>query len=144
MNRPANSSIPHPGTELYDVARDEIVNEPSVPAPDVAGPKPGLLKRLVRRFSVLGLIGLVMVVFWLTIAVIGPWIAPYKSGALSSMDVFAGSSHAFPLGTDYLGRDMLSRILYGTRYTVGLALAAALLASLIGTFFGLVAAVSGR
>jgi peptide/nickel transport system permease protein len=86
----------------------------------------------------------VMVVFWLTIAVIGPWIAPYKSGALSSMDVFAGSSHAFPLGTDYLGRDMLSRILYGTRYTVGLALAAALLASLIGTFFGLVAAVSGR
>ncbi len=39
---------------------------------------------------------------------------------------------------------MLSRILYGTRYTVGLALAAAVLASLIGTFFGLLAAVSGR
>jgi peptide/nickel transport system permease protein len=60
------------------------------------------------------------------------------------MDVFGGSSHAFPLGTDYLGRDMLSRILYGTRYTVGLAFMAAVLASVIGTFFGLVAAVSGR
>ena len=144
MNRPANSSIHHPGNELYDMGLDEIVNEPAVPEPELAGPKPGVLKRLHRRFSVLGLIGLVLVVFWMVIAVIGPWIAPYKSGALSSVDVFAGSSHAFLLGTDYLGRDMLSRILYGTRYTVGLALAAALMASLIGTFFGLIAAVSGR
>jgi peptide/nickel transport system permease protein len=50
----------------------------------------------------------------------------------------------FPLGSDYLGRDMLSRILYGTRFTVGLALAAALLASAAGTALGLFAAVSGR
>ena len=106
MNRPANSSIHHPGNELYDMGLDEIVNEPAVPEPELVGPKPGLLKRLHRRFSVLGLIGLVLVAFWMVIAVIGPWIAPYKSGALSSVDVFAGSSHAFLLGTDYLGRDM--------------------------------------
>ena len=65
-------------------------------------------------------------------------------GAVVDMDVFGDFSRPFPLGTDYLGRDMLSRILYGARYTVGVALAAALLASGIGTLSGLLAAVCGR
>ena len=71
MNRPANSSIHHPGTELYDMGLDEVVNDLAVPEPEpeLAGPRPGVLKRLHRRFSVLGLIGLVMVVFWLTIEI---------------------------------------------------------------------------
>ena len=42
-------------------------------------------------------------------------------------------SAAYPFGTDYLGRDMLSRILVGARFTVGLALVAAVLASTLGT-----------
>ena len=67
----------------------------------------------------LGLIGLVIVVFWLVVAFIGPLVAPYKGGALTSTEIFGSYSAAYPLGTDYLGRDMLSRILYGTRYTVG-------------------------
>jgi peptide/nickel transport system permease protein len=138
MNRPAQTHLPHDTTELYE----EPVSD--APAVEAVVKKQGLLARLVRRFSVLGLTGLVIVLFWMIIAVIGPSIAPYKAGALSSMDVFGTASRAFPLGTDYLGRDMLSRILYGTRYTVGLALMAAVLASVIGTFFGLVAAVSGR
>jgi peptide/nickel transport system permease protein len=103
-----------------------------------------VLKRLVHRFSVLGLIGLVLVTFWLIVAFIGPLVAPYKGGTLTSTEIFGRYSAAYPLGTDYLGRDMLSRILYGARYTMGLALAAAVLASLIGTFFGLLAAVSVR
>lgn len=143
MSQPTNPHhVPHAGTELYDVRRDEVVVEP---APvEVAPQKHGVLKRLVHRFSVLGLIGLLMVVFWLLVAFIGPLVAPYKGGALTSTEIFGRYSAAYPLGTDYLGRDMLSRILYGTRYTVGLALAAAVLASVIGTFFGLLAAVSGR
>lgn len=48
-----------------------------------------------------------------------------------------------PFGTDYLGRDMLSRVLFGARFTVGLALAAALAASITGTALGLTAAVAG-
>lgn len=134
--------IPHAGTELYDVCRDEIVVEPA-PA-ETATPQAGVLKRLVHRFSVLGLIGLLLVAFWLVVAFIGPLVAPYKGGTLTSTEIFGRYSAAYPLGTDYLGRDMLSRILYGARYTVGLALAAAVLASVIGTFFGLLAAVSGR
>jgi len=145
MSQPTNPHvphIPHAGTELYDIDAGEPAVEP--PVVEAAALKQGVFKRLVHRFSVLGLIGLVMVAFWLIVAFIGPLVAPYKGGALTSTEIFGSYSAAYPLGTDYLGRDMLSRILYGARYTVGLALAAAILASVIGTFFGLLAAVSGR
>ncbi|MDR7005588.1 peptide/nickel transport system permease protein [Paraburkholderia strydomiana] len=142
MSRPTNPHVPHAGTELYDVSRDELVAE--TPPVEVVSAKQNVLQRLVQRFSVLGLLGLLMVLFWLLVAFVGPLVAPYKGGALTSTEIFGRYSAAYPLGTDYLGRDMLSRILYGARYTVGLALAAALLASVIGTFFGLLAAVSGK
>ena len=145
MSQPTNPHVPHvphASTELYDLGVDEPVIE--TPVVETAALKQGVLKRLVHRFSVLGLIGLVLVTFWLTVAFIGPLVAPYNGGTLTSTEIFGSYSTAYPLGTDYLGRDMLSRILYGARYTVGLALAAAVLASLIGTFFGLLAAVSTR
>ncbi|HEV7444776.1 MAG TPA: ABC transporter permease [Steroidobacteraceae bacterium] len=90
------------------------------------------------------MIGLSVVTFWLLIALLGPLIAPHGVGAIVADDAFAPMTAQFPLGSDYLGRDVLSRILYGARYTVGLALAAALLASTAGTALGLFAAVSGR
>ncbi|WP_250517314.1 ABC transporter permease [Caballeronia sp. INDeC2] len=136
MNRNVSS---HATTVLYE--------QPPADAPQEQAPvvvKRSVRKRLVDRFSVLGLIGLFIVVFWLAVAFIGPVIAPYKGGAFTSTEVFGSYSVAHLLGTDYLGRDMLSRILYGTQYTVGLALASTVAASVIGTFFGLVAAVSGR
>jgi peptide/nickel transport system permease protein len=90
------------------------------------------------------LIGLATVIFWLLVAALGPLLAPYGVGAIVADDSFASFSTQFPLGSDYLGRDVLSRILYGARYTVGLALAAAVLASSVGTALGLAAAVTGR
>jgi peptide/nickel transport system permease protein len=97
-----------------------------------------------RRLPLPGLVGLALLVFWLFIAVAGPAIAPHPAGNVVSPDIFEGSSARFWLGTDYLGRDMLSRILYGTRYTVVLALAAAVLASSIGISLGLFAVVAGQ
>ncbi|MGF6754472.1 ABC transporter permease [Paraburkholderia sp. GAS42] len=149
MNRPATS---HATTVLYSVSEngepdDRVEPSSRDPLPETsAAPvaSTGSLRRFVRRFSLLGLIGFVIVVFWLAVAFIGPLVAPYNGGALTSTEIFGHCSAAYPLGTDFLGRDMLSRILYGTRYTVGLALAAAVLASSIGTFFGLLAAVSAR
>ncbi len=101
-------------------------------------------RRLRRWLSGSGLIGLTVVTFWVLIALLGPLIAPHGVGAIVADDAFAPMSGQFPLGSDYLGRDVLSRILHGARYTVGLALAAALLASIAGTALGLFAAVSGR
>ena len=94
--------------------------------------------------SASGLIGAVLVAFWLLVALIGPALAPHSVGAIVSYEVFEPLSAQHPMGTDYLGRDMLSRVLYGTRLTVGLALVAALLASLTGTALALFATVSGR
>ena len=91
-----------------------------------------------------GMIGFAIVLFWLFIALFGPSLAPYAAGAFVAPDVFESFSANHLLGSDYLGRDVLSRLLYGARYTVGLALFAAMLASLTGTSLALFAAVSGR
>jgi peptide/nickel transport system permease protein len=91
-----------------------------------------------------GKIGLALVLFWLLVALIGPAVAPYSTGAFVTYDVFEGSSPQHWLGSDYLGRDVLSRLLAGARYTVGLALAASVLAVVTGTGLALFATVSGR
>ncbi|WP_191487645.1 ABC transporter permease [Pseudomonas sp. FEN] len=92
----------------------------------------------------LGLIGAAMCLIWLLVALFGPWLAPHPVGEVVSDNVFDGISALYPFGTDYLGRDMLSRILVGARFTVGLALIAALLASGLGTSCALLSVVSPK
>ncbi|CAN7607630.1 ABC transporter permease [Phenylobacterium sp. LjRoot225] len=89
-------------------------------------------------------IGAVVVVFWVLVGLFGPLLAPHPVGAIVADDVFEGFSARNLLGSDYLGRDVLSRMLSGARYTVGLSLAAALLASTTGATLALTAAVSRR
>ncbi|MBW4050044.1 MAG: ABC transporter permease [Proteobacteria bacterium] len=126
------------------------MNSPATPkARSELAASPGWLSpaRWRRRRNALpasGRIGLALVLFWALLALLGPWVIPHPPGAVVSTTVFAPMSLRFPLGTDYLGRDMLSRILIGARYTVGLALAAAVAASATGTVLGLLAAISGR
>jgi peptide/nickel transport system permease protein len=96
-----------------------------------------------RRVPLAGLVGAFIVVFWLVMAVAGPWLAAHDSGGVASDAVFAPMSAQYPLGTDYLGRDMLSRILNGAPYTIGVALAAVLVASVGGTTLAMFAAAAG-
>jgi peptide/nickel transport system permease protein len=81
--------------------------------------------------------------FWLAMALIGPWIAPYDPSAIQNADIFEGMSWKFLLGTDYFGRDLLSRILAGARCTVGIALIATLLSAGTGVLLGLAASAIG-
>jgi peptide/nickel transport system permease protein len=111
------------------------------PAPAVQGAS---RRRRRMSLSISGIIGLASIAFWLTVALLGPSLAPHEVGAIVAGDSFGPCSAEFPLGSDYLGRDVLSRILHGAQFTVGLAFAAALLASGCGTALGLLAAVSGR
>ncbi len=97
----------------------------------------------LRRMSLTGRVGMALLGFWLVIAVFGPWLAPYPVGAVVDPDVFSPASAAFPLGTDYLGRDMLSRVLGAARYSVVIALLATVLAAAGGYFCGLIAAAGG-
>jgi len=147
---PALSAVPHSsvrteGEHPGDTGDIVVAGDAGAMATDVEGEaKEGFLTAALRGRSIFGLLGMMVVLAWIVIVIIGPAISPHTNGAMVSPDVFANASRAFPLGTDYLGRDVLSRILYGARYTVGLALSAAVLASVLGTCFGLFAALSQR
>ena len=95
------------------------------------------------QFGVVGVAGLLVLAFWGLAAAFGPALLS-RSGAAGGGEVFAPMSAAHWLGTDYLGRDMLARVIEGARYTVGVALVATLLASGTGTLLALLAAASGR
>ncbi|OLP46412.1 ABC transporter permease [Rhizobium oryziradicis] len=95
------------------------------------------------RIKATGMLGLFIILFWLVIALFGPHIAPYGIGDIVDQDYFGPISRAFWLGSDYLGRDMFSRIVYGARYTLGISLAAATIACACGVVLGMSAAVTG-
>ena len=87
-------------------------------------------------------IGLVIVTSFIVVALFAPWIAPYGE-AESVSDTWASSTWQFWLGTDNIGRDMLSRLIYGARMTIGVALLTTVLSFIIGTSAGLLAAIGG-
>jgi peptide/nickel transport system permease protein len=85
-----------------------------------------------------GAIGLAVVVLVVAVALLGRYIAPHDPSAPVGTPL-AGPSSAAHLGTDFLGRDVLSRLLYGGRSVIGLAAAATALAYAIGLAIGLIA-----
>jgi len=95
--------------------------------------------RFLRTTS--GAAGCVIVLFVLLVAVLGPYVAPHASTQPIGAP-FGGPSGGAPLGTDFLGRDVLSRLLFGGRSVIGLAAAATALAYLVGLTIGLVAGYS--
>ena len=97
-----------------------------------------VIKKLLMSFSS------VLCLFWLVVAIFGPSMAPHNVGQVVSDQIFGPISSQFLLGTDYLGRDNLSRILVATRYTVGLALVASVLSSMVGTLIALLAVISPK
>jgi peptide/nickel transport system permease protein len=96
-----------------------------------------------RHFTTSGAIGMAIVGFWLLIALFGPMLAPHDVGQVIDLDVFSPASMRFPFGSDYLGRDMLSRILTAGRYTVAISFIATLVAAGVGVAAGLAAASGG-
>jgi len=87
--------------------------------------------------------GIAIIGFWVVVALFGPLVAPYADSDIITDISFAPAGEIGLLGTDYLGRDVLSRIIYGARMTMGLALAATLLSFSTGITLGFTAAVLG-
>jgi peptide/nickel transport system permease protein len=99
--------------------------------------------KLGYNFNAVGAVGFAVILFWAIIAAVAPHITPYPIGEVVDLDYFGPITSQFWFGTDYLGRDMLSRILMGARYTVGISLAAVTVACFTGVALGMAAAVIG-
>ncbi|MCF4128683.1 ABC transporter permease [Methylobacterium sp. SyP6R] len=105
--------------------------------------RPARRWRIGYRISPVGAVAFLVILAWAIVAVIAPLIAPHPVGEIVDFDFFQPMSAAYPMGTDYLGRDVLSRILFGARYTVGISLASVTIACISGVTLGMAAAVIG-
>lgn len=85
------------------------------------------------------IIGLILTVIISFLALFGPYISPYEYDSQELESRLQGPSRDYPLGTDEFGRCLLSRLLYGTRITLGAAFFAALFTAVIGILLGLLA-----
>ncbi len=89
------------------------------------------------------LIGLVLIVFVLLVAILAPLIAPHDPIEQSTINRLQGPSADYWLGRDDYGRDLFSRIIYGTRIALIVGIFSVLLGGVLGTAMGLVAGFFG-
>ena len=105
---------------------------------------PGSFGAIFRAMPLTAAFGLTVMSLYVLAALFAPAIAPYgESQVFDEFNLFPGENPDFLLGTDQLGRDLLTRLLYGGRNTIGIAFVTTALAFLIGATFGFVAAVLG-
>ena len=104
------------------------------------------LMRSVRSLTrdPMGLLGLTLVVIFLLMALLAPVISPYDPIKISVQNKFEAPNLSHWLGTDQLGRDTLSRIIYGSRTALSISLSATGLAGICGLLLGLIAGFGPR
>ena len=123
--------------------------KPGATAPAAATPAPKVetpFKRFVRDFasSKLAMFGLIVFTIIVLLAILAPWIAPvdpYKTSVIRRLKDIG--TPGFPLGTDELGRDMLSRLIYGGRLSLLMGITPVINALVIGSLLGIVAGFVG-
>jgi peptide/nickel transport system permease protein len=120
------------------------------PAPDAAvvmsvPPRHSEWRRIARVFfsRKLYTIGFVIVVILFIVAIFAPLLTPYNPIKTDAYNVVKGPSAKHWLGTDQVGRDILSRIIYGTRTSLEIGFSAVFSAAVVGMLMGLVAAHFG-
>jgi ABC-type dipeptide/oligopeptide/nickel transport system permease subunit len=102
-------------------------------------------RRVMRVFfgRKLAVVGLVLIVFLIITAISAPWLAPYPPNDINMAQTLAKPSVEHWLGTDNLGRDVLSRIIYGARTSLIIAVGATAASVILGETLGLIAAHFG-
>ena len=102
-------------------------------------------RRIIKVFfgRKLAVIGLAIIVLLILTAIFAPWLAPYDPYQMDFSQKLAMPSHEHLLGTDSLGRDTFSRLIYGSRTSLMVGLGAVSLGAIIGESLGLIAAYFG-
>jgi peptide/nickel transport system permease protein len=105
----------------------------------------GSFRALVRAFNTnkTSWVGLGLFAFVAILAILAPWIAPHDPIEQDILSKLQGPSATYWFGTDYFGRDILSRILHGARYSLFIGIAATVFAMLAGSVIGIVAGYYG-
>ena len=96
--------------------------------------------RMLKKAPISAWFGMIVILIYVFVAIFAPIIAPYGEGDVLG-DAYQPWSAAHPLGTDQLGRDMLTRLIYGARNTIGIAFITVLLSFMIGGSLGILAAI---
>lgn len=125
----------------------------SIPAPApadaAAAPATAVVGTVRRRTTRLALTGAAFVLFLGAVAGAAPWLAPHDPtrqslrARLGAPTLEAADGRAHVLGTDHLGRDVLSRVIYGSRVSLVVGLAAVVVGGLLGASLGLLAGFRG-
>jgi peptide/nickel transport system permease protein len=111
-------------------------------APPEASPARRALRRLVRRRG--AMMGLALVVFFVLMAILAPWISPHDPLATSWSMVRKPPAAGYWFGTDEIGRDVLSRVIWGARASLLAGVVSVGISLLVGVPIGLVAGYLGR
>lgn len=93
--------------------------------------------------GVIAKISFCIVVIFILVAIFAPYLTPYEPEKQELLDKLQGPSAAHLLGTDNLGRDLLTRILYGARISLISSVLSSLIAAALGTLLGLIAGFFG-
>jgi len=99
-----------------------------------------LLWRALRTAPLSAWFGMIVIAAYMVVAIFAPWLAPYGEAQIFP-EPYAPWGAQFVLGTDQLGRDMLTRLIYGARNTIGIAVITTLLSFAVGMALGLLAAI---
>ncbi len=102
--------------------------------------RPGSFRDLLSQVTITAALAFLALLSFVLVVIFAPWVAPHPEAAILTDESFALPTDELWLGSDFLGRDVFSRLLYGARVTLSVALAIALLAFVIGCGFGFLAA----
>ena len=116
-----------------------------IPATRPGAPRHGVIRFVVRLFreKPLGAAGGVVFILFLLCGLFADVLAPYGMNQISPRNRLLAPSWAYPFGTDNLGRDMLSRCLYGAQISVIIAFTAASLATVVSIVIGIITGYLG-
>ena len=100
------------------------------------------MRRLVKEQPI-GAVSLVFMMLFCLVALFADALAPYHYLDMTMMDRLKGPSSTYPLGTDHIGRDVLTRLLYGAQVSIGVGFAATVFSVLVAVLIGGVAGFLG-
>ena len=93
--------------------------------------------RTLKAMPPTAMLGILVIAIYALTAILAPLLAPYGQAQIVGQQ-FEPWGATYPLGTDALGRDMLSRLLWGTRLSLAVGFAAAIVAATIGAAIGII------